>query len=392
MNNKNKIYYWIALVLVLGVSLIALFGNPLSKTPGMYQITSAQAQYIGASANVQWQNAMAWTRNNTGKDDIFVHWWDYGYFVQTLGERPSVTDGGHAGGQDGNHYIGRYILTTPNPKTALSYMKTWNVSYLLIDPTEMGKYGAFSKIGSNDSWDRISAGIFGGESDEAQIQETANGLTRIYQLGGCVDEDISYIDNNSKVFLPGITISRTQQMQCNSYVIGVIVEFKDKNGQTSIEQPMGVYYYNNKQYRIPIKNVFYNGQMISFEKGIDSVVYLIPKVDDKSGKIDLVGAMIYLSPRTFNSLMGRLYILGDYYNEYPTLKEAIFEDDPVVSYFKQFAGGVLNEFVWYGGIRAPLKIWEVNYPEGTPVHREFVFGRSEGVIFGGLDHLFKEDG
>lgn len=387
MSNENKTYYGIALFLVLGISMISLFGNPLSKTPGIYQISSNQAQYIGASANVQWQNAMAWARNNTSKEDIFVHWWDYGYFVQTLGERPSVTDGGHAAEYGGNINIGRYILTTPNPKTALSFMKTWNVSYLLIDPTEMGKYGAFSKIGSNDSWDRVSAGVFGGASDEAQTQETANGLTRVYQLGGCVDEDISYSDNNSNIFLPGIAISRTQQMQCNSYVIGTIIEFKENKGQQSITQPIGVYYYKDKQYRIPIKNVFYDGKMISFDKGIDSVVYLIPKVDEKSGKMDMLGATIYLSPRTFNSLMGRLYILGDYYNEYPTLKKAIFEDDPAVSYFKQFTGGRLNEFIWYQGIRAPLKIWEVNYPEGTPIHEEFT---TKGLALqGGLDYLFE---
>jgi len=386
MSNETKIYYWTALIIVLGMIFFALFGNPFSsQDAGMYQITSTQAQHIGASANMQWQNAMAWARENTSKDAIFVHWWDYGYFVQTLGERAAVTDGGHSGGGQADHYIGRYVLTTPNPKTALSFMKTWNVTHLLIDPTEMGKYGAFSKIGSNDSWDRFSAGIFGGASDEKQTQETANGIAKVYQLGGCVDGDISYTDNNSKIFLPGISISKTQQMQCNSYIIGVIINFRTTNGQTSIEQPTGVYVYNNKQYRIPLKNVYINGQMVSFEKGIDSVVYLIPRVDETNGKIDETGAMIYLSPRTLNSLMGRLYILDDYYNEYPTLKGARFEDDPAVAYFKQFTGGMMNEFIWYQGIRAPLKIWEVGYPEGTPVYEEF---RDPNFTFGGMDKLF----
>ncbi len=326
---------------------------------------------------------MEWARTETPERSIFVHWWDYGYFVQTLGNRPTVTDGGHSGGDHADHYIGRYILTTPKPETALSFMKTWNVSYLLIDPTEMGKYGAFSKIGSNDSWDRVSAGILGGASDDSQMQETATGITKVYQLGGCVDSDIPY----NRTFLPGITISKTQQMQCNSYVGGVVLEIVENNGQISIKQPTGVFFYNNKQYRIPIKNVFVGGQMISFAEGIDSVVYLVPKIDQASGQIDNIGAMIYLSPRTHYSLMGRLYILDDYYNEYPTLTEARFEEDPVVSHFKQFYPE-LNEFVWYGGLRAPLKIWEVNYPVGTQVHEEFL-DRNTKLEFGGLDRLFE---
>jgi dolichyl-diphosphooligosaccharide--protein glycosyltransferase len=380
------------IVVILGfiVSLllvgIAIFGNPINKTPGQYQIISGQAQYVGSSANSQWQKAMAWARENTSQDSIFVHWWDYGYFVQTLGERASVTDGGHAAQYGGNINIGRYILTTPKPETAYSFMKTWNVSYLLIDPTEMGKYGAFSKIGSNDSWDRVSTGIFAGVSDDKQMQETSKGLTKVYQIGNCVDQDISYKSNGSNIYLPGISITKTQQIMCNSYVGGVIVEFQNVGNEMRVMQPMGIFVDNNgRQYQIPIKNIYLNGEMRSFETGIDSVVYLIPRVDDNN--IDPTGALIYLSPRTFNSLVGKLYILNDYNNEYPGLTIANQQDDPVVEYFKQFTDGELNEFVYYKGLRAPLKIWEIKYPENTPVHEEFL--NKSLASQGDLDYLFE---
>ena len=124
---------------------------------------------------------MGWIRNNTTPNALFVHWWDYGYFIQTLGERPTVTDGGHAGGgTSGDHYIGRYILTTTNPKTAYSFMKTLNVSYLLIDPTDMSKYSAFSEIGSNDSWDRVSQGIVSGTVATQYDLESSDGIDRTY--------------------------------------------------------------------------------------------------------------------------------------------------------------------------------------------------------------------
>lgn len=389
-DNDVKPLVWIVGIICVILVWISLFGIPFKENSvGRFQMASAQAKYVGPSANMQWQNAMVWVENETPNGSIFVHWWDYGYFVQTMGKRKTVSDGGRAQGEHTDHYIGRYVLTTPKPKTALSFMKTWNVSYLLIDPTEMGKYGAFSKIGSNDSWDRVSTGIFGGASDNSQMQETSTGFVKVYPLGGCVDGDISYYDNDgARVFLPGISISKTQQMECNSYIAGVIIEFEELEGKLSVKRPTGVFIYNRKQYRLPIKNVFIGGEMISFEDGIDSVIYLIPRIDENSNKIENTGAMIYLSPRTFDSLMGRLYILGDPFNEYPTLKEARVEDDMVVSYFKQFTGGKMNEFVWYRGLRAPLKIWKVDYPESIGVQEKFL-DRNGAYEFGGLDYLFE---
>jgi len=130
--------------IILVIALLIFSFNNFVKT------TSAQAKYSGPSAHLQWQQAMEWVRENTLKGSIFVFWWDYGYWVQYLGERPTVTDGGHAVGYL-DHLIGRYVLTAQNPNTSLSFMKSHNVSYLLIDPTDLGKYPAYSKIGSDET-------------------------------------------------------------------------------------------------------------------------------------------------------------------------------------------------------------------------------------------------
>jgi hypothetical protein len=370
--------------------LVSLFGNPLafSTSPGFYQITSYQSQNIGPSANYQWQQAMSWAKNSTNPSDIFVHWWDYGYFIQTLADRPTVTDGGHAAGQDGNHYIGRYILTTPNPKTAYSFMKTWNVSYLLIDPTDMSKYGAFSQIGSNVSWDRISNGITSGQSDPKGDKETSTGVNRVYQLGSCVDQDINY----NGTFLPGIALSKTQSLSCKSAIGGIIIEQTVNNGSITFKQPTGAFFYNGKQYNVPIKNLYFNGKMITYANGIDAVAYIIPKLsqtNDGKANLDQTGAVIYLSPLVKNSLMGKLYILDDYYKEYIGITKAYFADDSAVTYLKQMAGSDIGDFVYFNGLRAPLKIWKVSYPAGTQTHKEFLSRNFDGSFkWGGLDYLF----
>jgi dolichyl-diphosphooligosaccharide--protein glycosyltransferase len=35
---------------------------------------------------------MEWIKNNTPKDAVIASWWDYGYWISTLGERASIAD------------------------------------------------------------------------------------------------------------------------------------------------------------------------------------------------------------------------------------------------------------------------------------------------------------
>jgi dolichyl-diphosphooligosaccharide--protein glycosyltransferase len=39
-----------------------------------------------------WPDAMQWVKENTPKDAVFASWWDYGYWISTLGERKTLAD------------------------------------------------------------------------------------------------------------------------------------------------------------------------------------------------------------------------------------------------------------------------------------------------------------
>ena len=43
-------------------------------------------------ATTDWLDAMAWLKENTPKDSVVASWWDYGYWISTLGERKSIAD------------------------------------------------------------------------------------------------------------------------------------------------------------------------------------------------------------------------------------------------------------------------------------------------------------
>jgi hypothetical protein len=331
----------------------------------------AQSSQIGSSANAQWQYAMAWVRENTQPGEIFVHWWDYGYWVQYMGERPTITDGGHGNGY-WDHLIGRYLLTTPHPETALSFMKTQNVSYLLIDPTDIGKYSAFSSIGSdtegNDRFSFIPTMV----SSASQIQETKNGSIRIYNGGYGLDEDLIYKQGNETIFIP------TQ----NSGIGGIILE-KENN---TFKQPIAAYIYNEKQINLPVRYLYYNNKLYDFKNGTNSGVYIIPKIDQSGNNLQLdeEGALIYFSPKVVDSLIAQLYLMNDPSNKYKGIELAHSEPDPLETYLETYSGMNLNEFFYLNGLRGPLKIWEVNPPENIIAREEFAMLSGE---FAGLDNL-----
>ncbi|MFW5890642.1 MAG: STT3 domain-containing protein [bacterium] len=360
-------------VILWGLVIFSLVGGLISLSTN-YTEVSAQAKYTGPSANQQWQSAMSWVRENTNEDSIFAHWWDYGYWVQYLGKRATIADGGHFQTSYGDHFIGRYLLTTPKPETALSLMKTYNVTHLLIDPTDLGKYSAFSKIGSGEegidrySWIPIMS------LNPSQIQETSTGSIRTYEGGSLLDEDIMYDNNGSKIFLP----------RQKAVVIGFLLE--DSNGQ--YKQPTGIYYYNNVQYRIPIRYLQIGENFIDFGSGINSTIKLIPAaINNAQGlSIKKAGAAIYLSPKVSEGLFAKLYLLDDPFNEYPTINIIKSQLDPVVqSLQQQNALSLDDEFVFYSGFRGPIKIFSIDYPENIITHEEFFSNNLEE--FGELDSL-----
>jgi hypothetical protein len=354
-----------------------------------YDAVSNTSKNTGPSANNQWQKTMSWVRDNTDTSSVFSHWWDYGYWVQSLGKRATIADGGHfQGAEDGNHKIGRYVLTTPHPETAYSYFKSMGITHLLIDQTDLGKYSAYSKIGSNDEWDRFSSIPSGSYSPEKTI-ETSDSKSFVYNLQGIVDEDINYDGNNDgkvDIFLPGPIFDQYGNPNAKAYVIGILYSIKDG----AIKQPRTVYYYNGQQFQIPARYVYINGELLDYKKGLDAIVYIFPSLTQGSSgiSVDPMGAAIYLSPKTQKSLFARVYLMNNVFGDYNHLTLVHEEYDPVVGSLRTQNTGI-GEFIYYQGFRGPIKIWETNFPENTLVVPEFyeIFNGGEQG-FGSLDVLF----
>ncbi|NWJ56608.1 glycosyltransferase family 39 protein [Marine Group I thaumarchaeote] len=63
------------------VLTISKFPPTILNGGSIYQITSND-----------WLDSMEWIKNNTSEDAVIAAWWDYGYWIQTMGERASLAD------------------------------------------------------------------------------------------------------------------------------------------------------------------------------------------------------------------------------------------------------------------------------------------------------------
>ncbi len=321
-NNTNKIIIWGILVFLVYVT----FSSFLMTTYGM-------AKYTGLSYDNQWQAAEKWVKQNTKEDAVFSHWWDYGYWVQTGFNRATVLDGGNYIVY-WDHLFGRYVLTGTNVTRALEFLKTHKANYLLVDPSDIGKYPAYASIGSDENYDRFSQIPLLGLNPQ-QTQETRNQTLYVYSGGGFpLDEDLIY---NENIF-----------PKSGAGIVGVILPVSNKENEFAISQPNVALIYNGQQYSLSLGCVYVNNKEYNFENSdLKGCLRIIPTIDG-SNNMNYLGAAYYLSPKVKKSIFARLYLL----NEDISTFKLVYSDEPTGVPFALYNGRPIG----------PLKIWEISYP------------------------------
>ncbi len=305
----------------------------------------AQAESSGSSYNQQWQYAMDWVRENTPEDAVFAHWWDYGYYVQTGGQRATLSDGGNANPTI-NYLTGRYLLTGENDFDALYLLGSRNATNVLVVVDEIGKYSAFSAIGSDADYDRYSwINVFSLNTD--QSTQTENLTTFVFTGGSVLDDEISYND----MYFPAYSAG----------VLGFLVPVHlNENSQIeSYEDATAIIVYNGQYYSLPLQCVFIDGQEHIFyedgeKEGLPGCFQVIPSYS--GNEYNPVGAGLYLSHDVWHTWFAHHYLFGQD-SEYFT---TIYNDE-----------NSLPLALYQGRIIGPLKIWEVNYPEELDIPEEF---------------------
>jgi len=332
----NKNYYKILTYLIVGFFSLLILSDFASSS-------LSQSSGVGPTYNQQWQYMGKWIRENTKENSVFAHWWDYGYLVQ-YNNRATISDGGNAGGYDLNYFMGRNVLTGQTDEEALEFLKSKNATHFLAVNDEIGKYPAYSSIGSDVNYDRYSW-ITTFSLDSRQTQETRNETIYVYTGGFPLDEDFVY---NNKIY-------PRQSAGIGAVLLPITETTKENVSGFNVNQPSLILVYNGEQLKLPLKCVFINNQKYEFKEGINGCFRVIPIIQSDN-TVNPIGAGLYLSPKVKNSLFARLYL----YNEQTNNFKVVYNDESQIPLA-----------IYQGRLIGPYKIWEINYPKDLKVPEYF---------------------
>jgi len=348
--------------IILGVIVILILLASIFTFWTFYKSVKVQAySFVPSAYNQQWQKAMNWVNEETPENAVFGHWWDYGYWLQSIGNRATVLDGGNAMGL-WNYWMGRLVLTGDNQDDALEFLYNHDTTHLLIDSSDIGKYGAFSSIGSDEDYDRYSwFGTF--LLDESQTQEKNNQTVYFYPGGIALDEDLIINENGKEILLPRLGAG-----------VGALVISMGKNGDVNrLTQPFVIIVYQGKQYNVKLRYLMINdGEIIDFGSGIESCAFLFTKLNQAQGiSQNPIGAALFISPRLFRGMLSQVYILGDPLNKFPNFKLVHTEPNLIIESLNN-QGMNLPDFIYFNGIQGPIKIWEVKYTGKEEIKEKYL--------------------
>ena len=338
-NNTKIIIGWLILITIIltpsTVLSIDTSGSLLSFSTSMFNLK------IDKQLTNQWINALLWIKDNTPENSVIASWWDYGYGIQTVAERPTILDGGNTLGA-WNHLYSRKVLTNNNNTEALEFLKSHNASHLIINYREIQIYNSFSLLASNKDLDKES-NIYKLELKE--IKETRKGKSYYFNGGIPTDETFNY---NKETFLKGTT-----------GIPMIKIDVIEEQNQTKFMQPIAIFLKDNKNYEIPLNCLYYNNKKEIYNNGIDSCLLLIPSIRN-DGTIFPLSIGLYLSPKVKNTLFTNLYLFEEEVEGF----KLIYNDESLNFNLGYYAPQSI--------IVGPIKIWEISYKDTKFVGKNLI--------------------
>jgi len=133
-DNKKPIGKLIKLPFVAGIIILLII--PMIYPVGADLFTTSKAPPTilnGGSAftisTTDWLDSMEWIKNNTPKDAVVAAWWDYGYWISTMGERATLADNSTVHTRIIEN-IARMLLS--NPDEAWQLLQEMQADYILV--------------------------------------------------------------------------------------------------------------------------------------------------------------------------------------------------------------------------------------------------------------------
>jgi dolichyl-diphosphooligosaccharide--protein glycosyltransferase len=122
---------WGVVLLLILLVAISVGAYSISSTPGTIM-----------SPDRDWQNALAYLREETPEESVVMTHWNFGYWILDLGQRRPVVDNGYYYfDKERNHDIG-VAYATNDPAEATAIMTKYGADYLIFSSLDLEFAGA----------------------------------------------------------------------------------------------------------------------------------------------------------------------------------------------------------------------------------------------------------
>lgn len=120
--------FFVGIIILLTIPMVYPIGSEASS------IAHNPATILNGGTNLpiatnDWLDALDWMKNNTPKNAVVASWWDYGYWIQTMGERASLADNSTVSTNIIKN-IAKMFLS--NPDTAWNTLNEMQADYVLV--------------------------------------------------------------------------------------------------------------------------------------------------------------------------------------------------------------------------------------------------------------------
>jgi len=140
--------------LLLVPTIFPANANWITVTKSPPTILNGGSNY--AISTNDWPATLDWIKNNTPPDSVIASWWDYGYWIQTLGGRTTLADNATL---DTNTIAKIAKIFLSSPDEAWKMLHDWGANYVLV-------YVVGQEFASNGQ----QVYVLGGGGDESKKQ------------------------------------------------------------------------------------------------------------------------------------------------------------------------------------------------------------------------------
>lgn len=190
---------------------------------GGASLPTSSIPYAGSFPD--WIEALTWIRYNTPPGSVVLSWWDYGYWITAMGERPTLIDNATINSTQ-VAAVGRIFMS--NDTVAIPMLRKYNVSYIVVFTT-LPLHWYIGSWGDEAKWTWMAAIGY----DLKPVNASYAWISNDYAEGGYADLNLTREMQNTVLvsgynvkYLPaGLVLPRREsvltRLMVNAYMRGL---------------------------------------------------------------------------------------------------------------------------------------------------------------------------